>query len=197
MTDSLDKPELYCECCHQQSKDRTGFWRHKQTQKHKKNELKSKSRVKQYVKDNKIAINNFYININISLLLPNGCNMSDCPLPLIEELKESVKIRVDKWLQSMEYQDRPLHIADDNVYVKEKVWYEGQAAVDKLDSFGEKYNYECIKLAKANFENEKLMLTLTDMKADLTCDKIVHKNKTKLKMKPRLNPKVYGDSTEI
>lgn len=31
--------EHYCRCCNKQYFDRNGLWRHKQTQKHKRNEL--------------------------------------------------------------------------------------------------------------------------------------------------------------
>ena len=83
MSKDYNKPDgYYCECCDKHFKARANFSSHKNTQIHKKNELKAQSRVKQYNNENNININNFFINININMLLPNGCNMSDCPLPL-------------------------------------------------------------------------------------------------------------------
>ena len=52
-----------CECCDKHFKARANFSSHKNTQIHKKNELKAQSRVKQYINENKIAINNLYINM--------------------------------------------------------------------------------------------------------------------------------------
>jgi len=194
MTDNKDK--LYCKCCRQEFKDRTCLWRHKQTQKHKKNELRypeNTTTETPKVVFEKIDVfndNRVTNNININIILPNGFNMSDCPLPVLEMFQTQIKTHIDNWLRGLNYEDRPLHIADDNVFVKEEDWYEGREAMNKLDMFGEKFSSDCLKFAMRNFEGDKLTATLENVTTKLDSVKILHKNKKQLKIRPRKNPKV-------
>ena len=196
--------EHYCRCCNKQYADRKALWKHKQTQKHKRNELlyapdetsTTVSETKQTKKEKQIVINNninnYYINIkNLNLILPNGCSIDNCPLPLLEQLQETIKNHIDNWLKTLEYNQRPIHVSNDNVFVKKDKWFQGKEAEQELNKFGSNYTNKCIKYATDNLQGDELMSALKNITdKNLNCERILNKNRKKLMIKPRQNPTV-------
>jgi len=194
--------DCYCKCCNKQYADRVTLWKHKQTQKHKRNELlyapdetdETATTVPETKKEKGtvININNYYINIkNINLILPNGCSMNDCPLPVLEMFQETIKNHIDNWLKTLEYNQRPIHVSNDNVFVKQDKWFQGKEAEQELNKFGSNYTNKCIKYATDNLQGDELMSAIKNITNDnLNCERILQKNKKKLMIKPRQNQKV-------
>ena len=193
----------YCRCCNKQYFDRNGLWKHKQTQKHKRNELlyapdetsftvpETKQTKKEKEKQTVININNNNYFINLNLILPNGCSMDDCPLPILEMFQETIKNHIDNWLKTLKYNERPIHLAKDNVYVKQDKWFQGKEAEQELNKFGSKYTDKCIKYATDNLHGDKLISAIRNITNDnLNCERILNKNRKKLMIKPRQNPTV-------